>query len=62
MFQVSLISGDIAKAIPLTIFGVANFIGAALCMTLPETLNRKLPDTIEDADNLDRFNTSTILF
>ena len=48
-------TGDIATAIPLIIFGVANFIGAALCLTLPETLNRKLPDTIEDADNFDRY-------
>ena len=54
MFQVSLISGDIAKAIPLIIFGVANFVGAALCATLPETLNKKLPDTIDDANNFGR--------
>ena len=52
--QATLVVGNIAKAIPLTIFGIANFIGAALCLTLPETLNRKLPDTIEEADNFER--------
>ena len=56
-FQATLIKGDIADAIPLTVFGIANFVGAALCLTLPETLNRKLPDTIAEADNFDRYET-----
>lgn len=32
------------------IFGVAPLIGAALCFFLPETLDCKLPDTIEEAE------------
>lgn len=50
----ALIEGDISKAVPLIIFGVAAFIGAFLSLVLPETLKRKLPDTINEADNFAR--------
>ena len=43
--------GDFAKAIPLTVLGAATFIGGLLSITLPETVNKKLPDTIEEAHN-----------
>nr|XP_022911363.1 organic cation transporter protein-like [Onthophagus taurus] len=33
------------------IFGIVPIIGAVLCGFLPETLNCKLPDTIEEAEN-----------
>ncbi|ENN73834.1 hypothetical protein YQE_09568, partial [Dendroctonus ponderosae] len=36
--------------IPPIIFGVAPLIGAMLCLKLPETLDCKLPDTIEEAE------------
>ena len=47
--------GNFAKAIPLTVFGAAAFIGGLLSITLPETVNRKLPDTIEEAHHFDRY-------
>lgn len=36
--------------IPPVIFGVTPLIGALLCLKLPETLDCKLPDTIEEAE------------
>lgn len=42
--------GDIWKPIPLIIFGVLAFIGGLLSLYLPETLNKKLPDTIEEGE------------
>ena len=54
ILQATLILGDIAKAVPLIIFGGAAMLGAILSLILPETLNRKLPDTIEEAQKFDR--------
>jgi OCT family organic cation transporter-like MFS transporter 4/5 len=44
-----LIGGDFGKALPLAIFGITSVIAGLLCLFLPETLNQKLPDTVEDA-------------
>ncbi|XP_076081366.1 organic cation transporter protein-like [Mytilus galloprovincialis] len=46
-----LIGGTSGKAIPLVIFGAASLVAAGLTLTLPETLNRQLPETIEDGKN-----------
>lgn len=46
-----LVPGKTGQAIPLTLFGIAMFAAGLLTMTLPETLRRKMPDTIEDAEN-----------
>ena len=45
-----LIPGKTGRAIPLTLFGIAMFVAGLLTLTLPETLNRKLPETIDDAN------------
>ena len=49
-----LVSGATGKAIPLTLFGGLTFIAGLLTLLLPETLKRKLPETIEDAENFTR--------
>ena len=36
--------------LPPVIFGVTPLIGALLCFKLPETLDCKLPDTVEEAE------------
>lgn len=38
--------------LPLLIFGTFAFISGLLAATLPETLGQKLPDTIEEAENI----------
>ena len=38
---------------PMLIFGTAPLLGAVLALALPETANRPLPDTVEDAENWD---------
>ncbi|XP_013413463.1 organic cation transporter protein-like [Lingula anatina] len=40
--------------LPLVIFGVAAIFGAICTIPLPETTNRDLPETIEDAENFQR--------
>lgn len=48
-----MIQGDYTEDwIPLVIFGGAAVLGGLLTFLLPETLNKKLPDTIEEAENL----------
>ena len=48
-------NGVTGKAIPLTLFGASMFIAALLALCLPETLNRELPETIPDVENLKRY-------
>lgn len=38
--------------LPLLVFGTFAFISGLLATTLPETLGQKLPDTIEEAENI----------
>lgn len=42
------------RSLPLTLFGIIAFVGGILTLFLPETLNTKLPETVEDAENLGR--------
>ncbi|XP_072391461.1 organic cation transporter protein-like isoform X1 [Diabrotica undecimpunctata] len=44
--------GNVEPWIPPVIFGIVPLIGAILCLKLPETLDCKLPDTIEEAEAL----------
>lgn len=39
------------KPLPLIILGACAFVGGLLSLFLPETLNKKLPETIEDGEN-----------
>ncbi|CAG5132593.1 unnamed protein product, partial [Candidula unifasciata] len=50
----SIVESKFGQAIPLTVFGASTIIGGLLCILLPETLNRHLPETLEDAINLGR--------
>jgi hypothetical protein len=42
--------GDYWRPLPLLIYGVLALCGGVLSLLLPETLNKKLPDTIEDGE------------
>ncbi|AWP04906.1 putative organic cation transporter protein-like [Scophthalmus maximus] len=42
-----------SPATPLVIFGTSPLLGALLALGLPETADRPLPDTVEDAENWD---------
>lgn len=44
--------GTVEPWIPPVIFGILPLIGAVLCLKLPETLDCKLPDNIEEAEAL----------
>lgn len=52
-----------APMTPLVIFGTSPLLGAVLALALPETADRPLPDTVEDAENWDmRYNSLTACF
>lgn len=38
--------------LPLLVFGAIAFLGGVFAVLLPETLGGKLPDTIEEAENI----------
>lgn len=44
---------DHSLTTPLVIFGISPLLGAVLSLALPETADRPLPDTVEDAENWD---------
>jgi len=46
--------GSFGKALPLIVFGASTVAGGILCLWLPETLNKHLPETLEDATNFGR--------
>lgn len=37
--------------LPPLVFGITPLIGAGLCMLLPDTRGKKLPDTLEEGEN-----------
>ncbi|XP_022916168.2 organic cation transporter protein-like [Onthophagus taurus] len=47
------------QPLPLIIFGALAFIGGCLSLLLPETLNKQLPETIEDGEKFGREEKGT---
>ena len=52
--QGNIIKGDLGIALPLVIFGGLSVGAGLLVLFLPETTNKVLPDTVEDAKNFGR--------
>lgn len=48
----------LGKSAPVLFFGIASICAGALTNFLPETWNRKLPDTVDQA-KFDDFHTET---
>jgi OCT family organic cation transporter-like MFS transporter 4/5 len=48
------VEGDVGRVLPMSVFGASAVIVGLMSLILPETLNRKLPETIEDAIAFDR--------
>lgn len=48
----TVVEGKLGQALPLIVFGFCGLVSGALCLLLPETGNRKLPDTIKEAELL----------
>ena len=46
--------GEGGKAIPLIIFGVPSIVVCMLLFCLPETLRRRMPETVQDAIDMGR--------
>lgn len=53
--NVTHFQGKIKPWLPPVIFGIGPLLGAVLCFLLPETMNCKLPETIEDGENFGKF-------
>lgn len=46
-----ILLSDVWKPLPMVIFGVLTLIGGINARMLPETLNKELPETLEQAEN-----------
>lgn len=53
----ALIGGTVGKVFPLGVFGLVSIIAGLSSLYLPETLNRKLPETIEDGKQFGKSST-----
>lgn len=49
-YQGELIGGQFGKVQPLIVFGALSLIAGLLLLTLPETMNKDLPDSIEEGE------------
>ncbi|XP_067674872.1 organic cation transporter protein-like [Haliotis asinina] len=54
-----LVGGNLKTALPLVVFGAVTVGAGLLSLILPETLNRKLPENIEDAKMFGRTSNSS---
>ncbi|GFR84835.1 solute carrier family 22 member 15 [Elysia marginata] len=48
----NIVDGKIGQALPLLVFGLCGLVSGMLCLFLPETKNKKLPDTVKEAELL----------
>lgn len=52
-YLLSVLQGaETYKPLPFILFGALSIAAAILGLLLPETLNRELPDTLEDSENM----------
>ncbi|XP_059154041.1 organic cation transporter protein-like isoform X2 [Physella acuta] len=56
----NVVGGDLAVILPLLIFGSLSLAAGLCALILPETANRKLPDTVQDAKNFGRLPNNDI--
>lgn len=49
-----LFQGVYVESLPLLLFGAVSFVAAATAFLLPETMKRKLPDTVAEAEALSK--------
>lgn len=49
ILQNKIVSGDIGRILPMSIFGICAIIAGLLSLLLPETNKPRLPETLADA-------------
>ncbi|RUS74490.1 hypothetical protein EGW08_017741 [Elysia chlorotica] len=54
-----VLDGPVGESAPLLVFGAAAVAAGLLCLLLPETARRKLPETVEEAENIKRLTVTT---
>ena len=54
VLQSFYVKGDFGVALPSLVFGILSVVAGIFALSLPETLNKKLPETITDAKNFGR--------
>lgn len=53
--QINVLSSTLGSIyVPFTIFSIMSFLAGVLCFLLPETLNKRLPENLKDAKDLEK--------
>ncbi|RNA33199.1 organic cation transporter [Brachionus plicatilis] len=53
--QINVLSSTLGSIyVPFTIFSIISFFAGVLCFLLPETLNKRLPENLKDAKDLEK--------
>ena len=52
MFQGKSVGGSFGRSLPLVVIGVLAMTSSVAAAFLPETLNKHMPDTIRDAEQI----------
>ncbi|RUS88324.1 hypothetical protein EGW08_003895, partial [Elysia chlorotica] len=56
----TVVGGRFGEASPLLVFGSTAVVAGVVCLFLPETARRRLPETVEEAENLRRSKQITV--
>ncbi|KAK3772878.1 hypothetical protein RRG08_024063 [Elysia crispata] len=56
----TVLGGRVGEAAPLLVFGATAVAAGVLCLLLPETTRRKLPETVVEAENLKRSKENAV--
>ena len=58
--QAIFVKGSFGVALPSLVFGVLSVLAGIFALFLPETLNKKLPETVADAKNFGRWERACV--
>lgn len=54
------LQSEVSTSLPLVVFGTSSIVAGLSSLILPETVNKKLPETTQDAEQLGKYVLSQV--